>query len=96
MSAASELVQEFDPNFADNSLRYFELFAVLNESDKLSQELGTAILQLGKIRKYRSHPKGDMNILLRYQQKTKKSFETCINDLNANKSKLSTPTLGEI
>lgn len=75
--------------YIDFCLKYFENFAKLKTQVNISDELGTSILQLGKMREYQSHPKGDMNIILRYCSRTESTPSQAIEVLINKKCDLS-------
>jgi hypothetical protein len=70
------------------SLDYFEAFYKLQESDRLDDNLAKAILELGKMRGYRSHPRGDMGIIERFIEKTGCSPSDAIDKLRSKKAVL--------
>ena len=93
VSAASELIASYNPYYAANCLKYHQQLAELRQSTNLSDDLGVAIVQLGKIRQWTSHPRGDMNMILRYQAKYNKSPKECIDNLLGQKAGFTKPRL---
>ena len=75
-------------DFSEFCLEYFQNFYQLKDAENLSNDLAKAILELGKIRGYRSHPRGDMGIIQRYMDKTGCKPNDAIDKLKSKKAVL--------
>lgn len=75
--------------YIDFCLKYFENFAKLKTEIDIYDELAIAILRLGKIREYQSHPRGDMGIILRFCSRTESTPTQAIEALIDKKCDLS-------
>lgn len=75
-------------DFSEFCLEYFQNFYQLRDAQNLSDDLAKAILALGKMRSYRSHPKGDMGIIQRYMDKTGCKSNDVIDKLRSRKAAL--------
>ncbi|OKH14841.1 hypothetical protein NIES592_08160 [Fischerella major NIES-592] len=60
--------QDIPMDSASFCLEYFQNFYQLKKTQTLSDDLAASILELGKMRGYRSHPRGDMGIIQRYRE----------------------------